>query len=50
MVAADLAPLNARIPVSEREPVMSGRFHLGSALVGAAAGAVAAFVLNRPEE
>ena len=50
VVAADLAPLNARIPVSEREPVVSGRFDLGSALVGAAAGAVAAFVLNRPEE
>jgi membrane protein len=50
VVLADLAPVNARIPVSAPQPVVSGRFDLGSALVGAAAGAVAAFVINRTEE
>jgi membrane protein len=47
VVEAELAPANARMP--ESEPALTRRFDLGSALVGAAAGAVAAFVLNRPD-
>ena len=47
VVAADLAPMNARIPLSEGERTPAGRFDAGSAIVGAAAGAVATFVLSR---
>ncbi len=47
VAAADLAPANARIPVSESSGDPAGRFDPGSAIVGAAAGAVAAIVLAR---
>lgn len=47
VVVADLAPANARIPISESQAGASGRFDAGSAIVGAAAGAVAAIVLSR---
>lgn len=49
VVAADLAPVNARIPVAEANSSAAARFDAGSAIVGAAAGAVAAVVLSRRE-
>jgi membrane protein len=49
VAAADLAPVNARIPVGAQAVEARGRFDLGSAIVGAAAAAVAAIVLNRSE-
>ena len=48
VVEADLAPVNARIAVRETGE-STGRFDAGSAIVGAAAGAVAAIVLSRRE-
>jgi membrane protein len=49
VVIAELAPANARIPVGRQAAAVSSRFDLGSAIVGAAAAAVAAIVLNRSD-
>lgn len=49
VAAADRSPAQARIPQSERGTGVAARFDLGSAIVGAAAGAVAAIVFTKSD-